>query len=82
MAARQHQLADVLHQAAHEDHLGVGSTRGLRDQLAGGGLYASDAVRLFLGAKVMLSLALGSATYGALVFMHRPHIAPFFWVMR
>jgi tight adherence protein C len=54
--------------------LAPSSLRGqnLRDQLAGGGLYASDAVRLFLGAKVMLSLALGSATYGALVFMHRP----------
>lgn len=54
--------------------LAPSSLRGqdLRDQLAGGGLYSSDAVRLFIGAKVLFAGTLAFSTYSALVFFHRP----------
>ncbi len=46
--------------------------RDLRDQLAGGGVYAADGIRLYVGAKVLLAGLLGSASYMVMMLMHRP----------
>ncbi|MGD8394506.1 MAG: type II secretion system F family protein [Candidatus Eiseniibacteriota bacterium] len=53
--------------------LAPGSWRGqgLRDQLAGGGFYSSDAVQLFIGAKVLLAGLLGTGAYALLVVTHQ-----------
>jgi tight adherence protein C len=54
--------------------LAPGALKGqeLRDQLAGAGVYSAEAVRLFIGSKVLLAGLVGSATYLALFLFHRP----------
>ena len=44
---------------------------GAPDQLAGAGYYGQDAVRLFVGAKVLLAGILASATYAFMAFSRR-----------
>lgn len=46
--------------------------RGIREQLAGAGLYTVDSVRLFIGSKVLASGFTGVATFIALFLLHRP----------
>ncbi len=46
--------------------------RGLREQLAGAGLYSVDSVRVYIGSKVLVSGLLGVGTFVALVILHRP----------
>jgi tight adherence protein C len=48
------------------------SGRGLRDQLAGAGLYSVDAVRVFIGSKVLACGLGGILTFATLVMLHRP----------
>jgi tight adherence protein C len=48
------------------------SGQGLKDQLAGAGLYSTDAVRVFIGSKVLFAGLLAAATFPVLTFLHRP----------
>jgi len=53
--------------------LAPGSLRGqaLRDQLAGAGVYNAEAVRVFIGSKVLLAGFVGCATYVITFFVFR-----------